>query len=115
MDSIKKCLDEFPYCYQKTALETLINDNELYKAQKLASDFWYKSNDNQLLIHIKKLREVIRSYEPPPTFQKTPTCDDCNKKKTVKWRIEPLLDEVYKIHWWRWMCDDCYRTSCEDI
>jgi uncharacterized protein with PIN domain len=115
MDIIKKCLEEFPYCYQRTALDMLISNNEIYKAQKLAAEFLYSSNSDKLFEHIEKLREAIRKYEPPPTVQKHPKCDDCNKYINVKWVKEPLLYEVYEIHQWLWMCDNCYRKSCEDI
>jgi len=115
MEAIKRCLEEFPYCYQRSALETLINNNQIYTAQKLASEFSYNLHDDELLDHIKKLREAMRTYEPLPIVQKIPKCDECNKKKNVKWIKEPLLDEIYNIQQWLWMCDDCYRESCESI
>ena len=108
MEEIKKCLEEFPpYCYQRSILETLINDNEIYKARCIARKLSYETNDDKITELLEEFIATLISYrppEPPPRIQKTPKCESCNqKRKDIHWVNYPT---EYRYEW-LWMCEDC--------
>lgn len=42
-------------------------------------------------------------------------CEECGSTEDVKYRTDPYRSELYGDDSKRYICDSCYKISCEEI